>query len=198
MRYLAFEIGLRGMSPRSLKTVYLAAVSSYFVGKGVRNGFAEAQKSAVVRYVLRGYLKIYSLMHPAGEAKKLAFTVELVKYLKIVLTPEQRKREGGVYAWALDLALKFGIYFLLRKSEFLPGSRLLSGSGAQGVGMRFKVIRFYREDGGIVEWKKVGVGCAKSVEILVPRSKTDQYGYGRFVRHNRVAGDNCIVKELER
>ena len=41
-------------------------------------------------------------------------------------------------------------------------------------------------------------GCAKSVEILVPRSKTDQFGYGRVVRHTRVTGPNCIVKELER
>ena len=197
VRYLAFEIGLRGMSPRSMKSVYLAAVASYFVGEGVRNEFAMAQRSAVVKYVLRGYLKIYSLMHPAGEAKKLAFTVELVKYLKSVLTPEQLGRRGGLFAWALGLALKFGIYFLLRKSEFLPGG-LLIGSEPQYVGMRFGVIRFYKEDGGVVVWRKVMAGCAKSVEILVPRSKTDQFGYGRVVRHTRVTGPNCIVKELER
>ena len=73
--FLAFEIGLRGLSPASIKKVYLAAIASHFVGSRVRNGFSEAVRSDQVKYVLRGYLKIYSLMHPAGEAKKLAFTI---------------------------------------------------------------------------------------------------------------------------
>ena len=63
--------------------------------------------------------------------------------------------------------------------------------------MRFSVVRFYDDAGNVVKWKAVGRDCAKSVEILVPRSKTDQYGYGRVVRHSRVIGPNCIVRELE-
>ena len=196
--FLAFEIGLRGLSPASIKKVYLAAIASHFVGSRVlRNGFSEAVRSDQVKYVLRGYLKIYSLMHPAGEAKKLAFTIELVKYLKVVLSADHRRKHGGLFAWGLDLALKFGIYFLLRKSEFLPGCSRVASEPVR-PGMRFKVIRFYDFGGRVVPWGRVFPGCAKSVEILVPRSKTDQYGYGRVVRHVRVSGVNCIVKELER
>lgn len=195
--YLAFEIGLRGLSPVSMKRVYLSAIASHFVGSRVRNGFSEAIRSDLVKYVLRGYLKIYSLMHPAGEAKKLAFTIELVKYLGVVLSAEQRNKLGGLFAWGLGLALKFGIYFLLRKSEFLPGYSRVISEPISG-GMKFSMVRFYDFGGTVVPWRRVVPGCAKSVEILVPRSKTDQYGYGRVVRHVRVEGVNCIVKELER
>jgi hypothetical protein len=195
--YLAFEIGVRGLSPASMKKVYLSAIASHFVGCKIRNGFSDAIKSDLVKYVLRGYLKIYSLMHPAGEAKKLAFTIELIKYLRVVLTADQLKKHGGLFARGLDLALKFGIYFLLRKSEFLPGYSRIKSEPIR-CGMKFSVVRFYDFEGSVVSWRKVIPGCAKSVEILVPRSKTDQYGYGRVVRHVRVSGPNCIVKELER
>ena len=194
--FMAFEIGLRGLNPDSLRKVYLSAISSYFVGAGVRNEFADARRSPSVQYVLRGYRKIYSLMHPAGGAKKLAFTIELVKYLKDVLTGAQLAKQGGLFARGLELALKFGIYFLMRKSEYLPG--YARDPEPARLGMRFSVIRFFDSVGGTVKWGSISVGCAKSVEILVPRSKTDQYGYGRVVRHTRVPGPNCIVKELEK
>lgn len=195
IRFLAFEVGLRGLSPESIRKVYLGGIASYFVGAGIRNEFAAARRSAAVSYVLRGYMKIYSVMHPAGEAKKLAFTIELVKYLRNILTAEQLRRRGGLFAKGLVLALKFGIYFLMRKSEYLPG--YARDSEPVRYGMRFSVIRFYDDAGNVVKWKAIEKGCAKSVEILVPRSKTDQYGYGRVVRHTRVVGPNCIVKELE-
>ena len=159
IRFLAFEVGLRGMSPDSIRKVYLGGIASYFVGAGIRNEFAEARRSAAVSYVLRGYMKIYSLMHPAGEAKKLAFTIELVKYLRNILTAEQLRQRGGLFAKGLELALKFGIYFLMRKSEYLPG--YARETEPVRVGMRFSVVRFYDDAGNVLKWKAVGRVCAK-------------------------------------
>jgi hypothetical protein len=66
MKYSSFEIGLRGMSPTSIRKVYLGGIGTYFVQLGVRNYFQEAVASKHVRCVLRGYEKIYSVLHPAS------------------------------------------------------------------------------------------------------------------------------------
>jgi hypothetical protein len=89
------------------------------------------------------------------------------------------------------------IYSLLRKSEFPSGySRIRFWPVRCGRGFS-SLVRFYDFGESVVPWKKVLLGCAaKSVGILVPRSKTDRYGYGWVVRHVRVSGINCIVKEL--
>ena len=153
--------------------VALGGIASHVVGSGVRNEFAESQRSPVVRYVLRVSRRSFSLMHSAGEAKKLAFIIELVKYLKEVLTEAQLARRGGLFAKGLELALTFGIYFSMQKSEFLPGYARKPEPFRRG--MRFSTIRFYDGAGVIVKWADVAPGRAKSMEIMVPRSKTDQF-----------------------
>ncbi len=36
------------------------------------------------------------------------------------------------------------------------------------------------------------------MQIEIPLSKMDQFGFGRLVKHDRVVGPNCIVRELEK
>ena len=47
-------------------------------------------------------------------------------------------------------------------------------------------------------WSAVQLGGAKSVKIEISKSKMDQFGFGRLVKHDRVSGPNCIVHELEK
>jgi hypothetical protein len=54
MRYLSFEIRLRGMSPRSINKTYLGGIASHFVRIGARNLFQDAVASKTVKYVKRG------------------------------------------------------------------------------------------------------------------------------------------------
>ena len=42
LSYLGFEIGLRGMNPKSIKGVYLSAITKCFTLTGVSNRFSEA------------------------------------------------------------------------------------------------------------------------------------------------------------
>ena len=92
VEYISFEIGVRGMSPLSIKNTYLGAVNSFFGSQRVKNCFDQASKTFYVKYVLRGFLKIYSDLHPVGDAKKLAFTIELVQYTNAALIGSKSKR----------------------------------------------------------------------------------------------------------
>jgi hypothetical protein len=60
-------------------------------------------------------------MHPKVEFKKIAFTIELVKYVDKAVAREKPEWVGQTDRVAIiKCASKFGICFLLRKSEYLP------------------------------------------------------------------------------
>ena len=192
--FIAFEVGIRGLSPWSLKRTYLSAIGNGFMLRGITNNFEAARKAPIVNFVLRGYIKIYSAMHPAGEVKKLAFTIELVKYTDITLQLSSViKYRNRLFIRAVKLAMSFGIYFLLRKSEFLPGN----SAGKFHAGLQWKNIKFFTNNGAIIRWETIGIISAKYLEIKIPISKTDQLGFGRLVKHERVPGPHCIVQKME-
>lgn len=192
--FIGFEVGLRGMSPMSIKQTYLAAIASGFTAARLRNEFRAAYKSEWVRFLLRGYINIYARMHPPGEAKKLAFTIELVRFTRAAVGLSTHRRRGeSVFVEALSLAMTFGIYFLLRKSEFLPGH----SAGVFRAGMKWKRVSFFTAAGAKIQWGDVRLGAAKVIQINVARSKTDQLGFGRLVKHEAVPGEHCIVRKME-
>ena len=115
--FIAFEIGLRKMNPNSIQKTYLGAISAFFCQNSIGNYFAEAVSSKYVKYLLKGYLRVFHAMHPKGEAAKLAFTIELVKYVEVAITGSDiQERRRPLFIKAAVLAIKFGIYHLLRKS----------------------------------------------------------------------------------
>lgn len=187
--YIGFEVGLRGLSPKSIKQVYLGAISSWFVVNRVTNFFALASKQKLVKLVLEGFIKMYARKHPEAGHRKLAFTLELVKYLKPALISAKIQWNGHT-VMAIELALKFGIYFLLRKSEFLP-------CGDQ-LGISWRQIKFYGADGFTIKFKEINEKSKmiKSMTINIEFSKTDQYGAGRVVSHVRTNMTSCIVTEV--
>ena len=86
--------------------------------------------------------------------------------------------------------MKFGIYFLLRKSEFLPNYNLTRRS------IQWSKIKFYHGIDKKMNWIDNDCNKVTSMEINIARSKTDQYGVGRIVRHTTVEGPNCICKQM--
>ena len=120
--------------------------------------------------------------------------MELIKYMEPALDASHHKRKNDVmFRKAIRMALIFGIYFLLRKSEFLPGR----SAGKFHGGLKWKRIRFFTSDGTPIPFPSVRLGTAKFVEINIATSKTDTLGYGRLVKHQRVQGPNCVVHRLE-
>jgi hypothetical protein len=188
IRYLGFEIGLRGMVPESIFKSYLGGIKSYFVENKVRNYFAAVTGSEYLRFIRRGYRKIHAITHPEGEAKKIAFTMEMCNHVgpaldRLGLYRDPLKRE------AILLAISLGIYYLLRKSEYLPTSKSRRGR-------KWKYVRFIDRNGNVISWQMVGKTEAVEMILYVEKSKTDQFGLGRLVRHKVMPGPHCIVRRM--
>jgi hypothetical protein len=189
--YLGFEIGLRGMNPNSIKTAYLSSISNSFVLQDIENYFDVAHKSKLVKMVMDGYVRIYHKMNPLSGQKKLAFTIELVKvYMESISVSLSLEN------LAIELAMKFGIFFLLRKSEFLPLSR--KKKSTQSKGLKWKNIQFFDFNGKSVPLHKAtnDPNHIKTLTIDIDYSKTDQYGAGRLVSHVRNDSGCCIVNDV--
>ena len=123
------------MSPFSTFDAYTPSIASFFVSQGIDNNFKVASKSDVIKFVERGYKKIFSKMHPRSESRKMAFTLELVGFVGEAMREYNRDHPDIWRVRAQSIALRVGIWFLLRKSEFLPSSL---GGGLQ----RHRIIFF--------------------------------------------------------
>ena len=78
-------------------------------------------------------------MHPESESRKMAFTIELVNYVSEAFAEVDMKFVDVWFKRARELALRVGINFLLRKSEFLP-----SKNGEQSGLQRSDILFFSR------------------------------------------------------
>ncbi len=191
MTFASFE-AFRGISPRSTFTVYLPAIKNFYLRNNINNNFGFAMNSPQVNFVKRGYLKIYHKMHPVGASRKMAFTIDLVNYVSEAFREVDKKFQDVWFIKARELALRTGIYFLLRKSEFLPNR-----NGSQ-LGLRRSGILFFDKDGYPISCTMIQKGQANSVRVNVQYSKCDQFGEGRIILHVRQpAGHRCIVNDLE-
>ena len=189
--YIGFEIGLRGMNPNSIKTSYLSSISNCFVLHDINNYFDVAHKSKVVKMVMDGYTRIFYKMNPLSGQKKLAFTIELVRIFRESLGMDVSLKSLGI-----ELAMKFGIFFLLRKSEYLPSSRKIAVNQSKGI--KWENIKFFDYNGKNVPLHQVTVSEShiKTITIDIEFSKTDQYGAGRLVSHVRNDSGCCIVEDI--
>ena len=115
--FSAFEI-TRGMSPAFTFNVYLPVIRSFFVERGIKNNFARALHSESVKFVKRGYIKIQAKLFPADGVKKLAFTLGLVTFVKDAMNEGSKNDRDKWEILSQETALRFGIYFLLRKLEY--------------------------------------------------------------------------------
>jgi len=191
LAFAAFE-ATRGIAPQSTFTVYLPAVKNFFTRSFVFNNFSEALSSNQVKFARRGYTKIYCLMHPKSESRKMAFTIELVNFVHKAFKEIDMKFADKWFIAARDLALRTGIYFLLRKSEYLPNRK----GDSHGI-LRSDILFFDRE-GFPVTCSSIHTGQAGSARISIPYSKCDQFGKGRNILHVRQEKDaRCIVNDLE-
>ena len=158
----------------------------------VSNNFDRALNAKQVKFVKRGYFKIYHKMHPISDSRKMTFTLELVNYVSGAFVEIDKNFNDKWFLLARDLALRVGIYFLLRKTEYLPNS---NGSHS---GLKRSDIMFFDREGHPLSCTVIQLGQAGSVKINIPFSKCDQFGKGRNILHVRQpTGNRCIVNDLE-
>jgi hypothetical protein len=141
--------------------------------------------------------RIYYRINPNSGTKKLAFTLELVKFcdeaMGLIKGSDSVKFMERLRHDATILGMEIGIYFLLRKSEFLPHSGV---RGEQCRGLRWKDIEFMDTHGRFVLWADVSQFVVETVSISIVMSKTDQHGEGRIRTHKRQRNGHCIVSVM--
>jgi hypothetical protein len=113
----------------------------------------------------------------------LAFTLESVKLLDGALSPIV----PSVSAWrevlrgkALSVGMETVVYFLLRRSEYLPCRTF---EGAPSRGLKWDDFKFLDADCHSVGFKQVSIGAADSVSVLVSEV---QYGLARSRRSQNI------------
>jgi hypothetical protein len=93
----------------------------------------------------------------------------------------------------LMAALFLGIFFLLRKGEYLPKQ------AANHNPFQRRHLRFYDQFKSTIAYFDIGRCAAYSLSITIVFSKADQSGRGRIVHHeaNFDSPSNCVVHRLQ-
>ena len=204
--FVGFECGLRQMNPTSIRQTYLPGIAKVFDIRKVFNSFRCATNHAVTKCLLDGYERQWFKKHPAHQRAKIPFTMTLALETERALSAGTVQIPGfhtmGHSAAAFMErtrcigALFFGIFFLLRKSEFLPKP---TTTDSQHAPMQRSHLRFMTAGQDVIPYDQIGHTRASWVTITVQFSKTDHTGRGRIVTHF-VDVDNptqCIVQRME-
>jgi hypothetical protein len=113
----------------------------------------------------------------------MAFTIELVNYVREAFMEVDKKFTDKWFIQARDLALRTGIYFLLRKSEYLTNRK------GDDHGILRSDILFFGKEGFPIACSSILKGQSGSVRFNIPYSKCDQFGKGRNILHVRQDGN---------
>jgi hypothetical protein len=167
IKYIGFEVRIRKKNPNSTEACYLGALSNVFVLKNMENVSEFACKKKLVKLVLEGYLRFHHQANPISGQRKLAFTLELVKYLKDATSHQLNINE--IMLKALEVALKMGMYL----------------SGTNTADLKWKNIKCYNAAGFEVDLNNVNYDKVETSTLNILYSKTDKYGTGRVVTHTK-------------
>ena len=204
--YVHFECAIRQMQPDSIKNVYLVGIADYFDRNGVINAFRQASNHNCVQLVLSSYSRSWKKKHPDSSRVKIAFGLSYAIHAERLIQSGaltvggyvcSDRRNFILYMIGVRVvtALWMGIFFLLRKNEFLPFSE--DPKGMQEP-CRRRNLRFYDSTRLEIPYGRIGLQLAASVSLHLRFSKTDQTGHGRIVQHESTGDSNtCIVHRLE-
>jgi hypothetical protein len=144
--------------------------------------------------VINGFTKIYDKENPKILRTKVAFTLQMAHESTRLLNKGSVTTSDRLKVRRIEIAMKVGIFFLLRRSEFLKCDNIKKTR----VGTRIEDVHFFRKDGQRISYSRVGKVEADQVFINILFSKMDQKGKGRVLRHVRQPDQKeCIVQELE-
>jgi hypothetical protein len=219
-RYLATEIAIRKLSPKTVADVYIPGIMSALTWHDSDVPMRAAWADRSVKDTIKGFKKIHASNNPEGSTIKIPWSVALANRSKQIIVSKEvdlvqlRGLTDTTLALAImriHLAMLFGIFFLLRKSEFLDERSAKAAAATashdsphtpsrqskkDSPALRFHLI-FLDRNGKTIPYKLIGKITASRLVFDVLRSKTDQFGKGRFNSHTRQDSGTCIVKLME-
>ena len=209
IQYISWQCGVCRLSPRSVRKTYLPGIAKTLDRAMLTTHFRESSKSSMVKCVLDGYRNIWVRQHPTSDSIKVPFTTvlaqEAIKYVtEGKLTVHGIHLTGPhvdtiILRYRLQTALLFGIFFLLRKSEYLTVDPTNRPRPVNSRALTRKNIAFYNHINNRILYSDIGTIPAQTIRLTIEFSKTDQLGLGRIVLHCRQHEPNviCIVTMME-
>ena len=204
--YVGFECGLRQLQPATLQNSYFSGIAKVFDINKVLNQFRAATLHSVTKTLMDGYSRLWTQKHPAHQRAKIPFTMVLALQTETFLRSGDLVIHGltsfGASSTAtmetarITCALLFGIFFLLRKGEFLPHPDKPASAHRP---MLRSSLRFMTADQQEIPYNLIGHLRASWLTITIEFSKADQTGRGRIVTHYVDVGnpEHCIVQRME-
>jgi hypothetical protein len=187
--YACFEVVVRGNNPDSISKSYLGAIGNHVDLNSLNPNFQLARTDKRFSLTMKGLKRVYRDIHPEIESRKMAVTLNMLDYIDDALGSPTDVC-STIIRFVETLALRMGIYFLMRRSEYLPGRSTR--------GVQWKHILFYNSHGDLISRHSLQRGQAHTVVNNIPFSKTDPHGRGRIVSHFRQPdGFPCIVRDME-
>ena len=221
-RYISSEIGVRQIAPQSVENVYIPGVLSALTWYDADEAMRRAYDSRSVRDTLKGFKKLYAEKSPEGAQIKVPWSVNLANESKRILVSKEAvlaQLQGldedlqELAIRRLHIAMLFGIFFLLRKSEFLDETPVREGTTGVGGGTasargaarsktktstaQRRFVVFYDDQNREIPYELIGITRASRIMFDVHRGKADQFGKGRYNSHSRQASGTCLVTLLE-
>jgi hypothetical protein len=190
--YVGFECSLRQIKPDTIRSVYLQGIAKQFDTRRpiIISNFRAAINDGRVKSLLDGYERAWSKRHPEHSNTKIPFT------LLLALQTESLLKSGEISVLGLSTyghdthtyierlrivcALMFGIFFLLRKGEFLPKPVV---TNCHQTPMQRSHLRFMDATHKVIPYPRIGIDRASWLSIAIEFSKTDQHGKGRILEH---------------
>ena len=142
-RYISSEIGVRQIAPQSVENVYIPGILSALTFHNADEPMRLAYDSRSVRDTLKGFKKLHAEKSPEGAQIKVPWSVNLANESKRILVSKEAvlaQLQGldedlqELAIRRLHIAMLFGIFFLLRKSEFLDETPVREGTTGVGGG----------------------------------------------------------------
>ena len=199
--FMAWE-ARRGMAPSSF-TTYCVNIAGDFADRRIFNHFQAALNGRWIKRHFSGFERGHSEEHPESERLKHAFVPNFFNNARQVLDrvrgrhPDQPllSREDDTARRAEILALRIGVWFTLRKAEYLP---CRTAKGWQH-GLPLTDITITNAEGYVMSLSQItSVHDVQALAFNIRRSKTDQFGHGRIRTFQRQTNPtkSCIVRDV--
>ena len=177
-RFLAHEM-IRGMAATSVHA-YMKSVIRFMETdtRPIASALSEAWDHPLIKRAMAGYTRMYYQAHDIAANKREPMMPSMIRYKDEALDSVAslaRPRRVGLARSAESLALRLGLAFMLRKSEFLP----VKHRGTWRKGIPLDCVRLIDIGGKVIPTHLIGRVTAVKLAVTIRRSKTDQHGVGR-------------------
>ena len=163
------------MAPDSTHKTYVPSLKTDFNLRRIGNYFAAALTLPIYKLTVAGLARIFYKTNPLASTKRFAFTAHFLPHIGPALARDARTHHDDPYRIPADyLACKIGMWFCLRKSEYLPNNKHPS-QPSFAKGLCLSDITFTGLDGRAIPHSALQSADAQRATLNICLSKTDQH-----------------------